>query len=77
MDSRKRAKQLSKKAQARLDRDKQIYASGILRGMDEIKKIVCDKYNDKLSDNDLFEKLKLEKNKQGLTIFQPGDGFKA
>lgn len=77
MEARKRAKQLSKKAQARLDRDKQIYASGILRGIDEVKKIVCEMYNDKMTDDELFSKLKLERNKQNVTIFQPGDGFEA
>lgn len=75
MNAIRQSKKLSKKAQARLNRDKQIYASGILRGIDEVKAIVCQFANDEINLEKLQARLKIETNKQGVKIFQPEDGF--
>lgn len=75
MNATKQAKKLSKKAQARLNRDKQIYASGILRGIDEVKAIVCQFANGEIDREKLEARLKIETNKKGVKIFQPEDGF--
>lgn len=75
MNATKEAKRLSKKAQARLNRDKTIYAAGILRGIDEVKAIVCQYANAQIDRDKLEARLKIEKNKQGIKIFQPEDGF--
>ena len=75
MNATRQAKKLSKKAQARLNRDKQIYAAGILRGIDEVKAIVCQFANGEINLEKLEARLKIETKKQGVKIFQPEDGF--
>ena len=75
MNATKHAKKLSKKAQAKLNRDKQIYAAGILRGIDEVKAIVCQFANGEINREKLEARLKIETNNQGIKVFQQEDGF--